>query len=303
MSLLSEIQQSLMQEDTNLGPVMLKLQFLASRLGSDLLEEWVKHETTGYPADVPVPDYRKLAVVYKGTFAASPGVIIRNAAIPSYQIAELAGEEWLKEEMRQSMAELDELIRASQNEHTAPIIEKPNLLLVLQGQVYEGYACTSVAAHLSLGALEGIRASVQSRVLDLTLKLEKIPAAAGFIIGSQPAALPEKDTATVNQSVYQTIFNVGPSTQRLSIVGIGKGNADIFVEALMEGGISQADAEALAEIVSAEEPESKEKPFGKQASAWLRRHIGRLAEDTSKEAIMALLTQAASRFYGFLTNT
>jgi hypothetical protein len=59
MSLLREIQASLMQGQ-DIGPILLKLRLLASRLGSDLLEEWVKHESEGYPAHIDVPDYRKI---------------------------------------------------------------------------------------------------------------------------------------------------------------------------------------------------------------------------------------------------
>jgi len=49
MSLLQQIQESVVNEKAGLGSILLKLRLLASRLGSDLLEEWVKHETEGYP--------------------------------------------------------------------------------------------------------------------------------------------------------------------------------------------------------------------------------------------------------------
>ncbi|MGA8158874.1 MAG: hypothetical protein WB822_22240, partial [Rhodoplanes sp.] len=61
MSLLREIQSSLL-EGREIGPILLKLRFLASRLGSVVLEEWVKHESEGYPNDVEVPSYRKIGV-------------------------------------------------------------------------------------------------------------------------------------------------------------------------------------------------------------------------------------------------
>ena len=71
MSLLREIQASLMQQGQQIGPILLKLRFLASRLGSDLLEEWVKHESEGYPKNVEIPEYRKIPVTYSGTFFGS----------------------------------------------------------------------------------------------------------------------------------------------------------------------------------------------------------------------------------------
>lgn len=80
MSLLREIQSSLL-EGREIGPILLKLRFLASRLGSVVLEEWVKHESEGYPNDVEVPSYRKIGVSYKGTFSGPFGSGISNAPI------------------------------------------------------------------------------------------------------------------------------------------------------------------------------------------------------------------------------
>lgn len=82
MSLLREIQASLMERGQDTGPILLKLRFLASRLGSDVLEEWVKHESEGYPKDTEVPDYRKMKVSYTGDFSGPFGSFIRDAPIP-----------------------------------------------------------------------------------------------------------------------------------------------------------------------------------------------------------------------------
>jgi hypothetical protein len=47
MSLLQEIQESVIQEGTEIGPVLLKLRLLAARLGSAELGEWVEYESEG----------------------------------------------------------------------------------------------------------------------------------------------------------------------------------------------------------------------------------------------------------------
>lgn len=69
MSLLHQIQESVVQDGSSLGPILLKLRLLAARLGSNDLEEWVKHESEGYPQDAVLPDYRIVGVTYKGTFS------------------------------------------------------------------------------------------------------------------------------------------------------------------------------------------------------------------------------------------
>ena len=59
MKLLYGIQEAVVQEGkTDLGSVLLKFRLLASRLGSDYIEEWVKHESEDYPTDIEVPSYR-----------------------------------------------------------------------------------------------------------------------------------------------------------------------------------------------------------------------------------------------------
>lgn len=65
MNILREIQSDLLKEERDFAQILLKLQFLAARLDSEPLEEWVKLESEGYSTDASVPDYRKLAVHLK----------------------------------------------------------------------------------------------------------------------------------------------------------------------------------------------------------------------------------------------
>ena len=99
-----------MQENSDIGPILLKLRFLASRLGSDLLEEWVRHESEGYPPDVELPDYRVLSLSYTATFSGAYGSGLENAPIPGVIIEKLGGKHWTNYEMRQSVAAIDDLL-------------------------------------------------------------------------------------------------------------------------------------------------------------------------------------------------
>ena len=87
MKLLYGIQEAVVQEEkTELGSALLKFRLLASRLGSDYLEEWVKHESEGYPTDIEVPSYRVVDVSYRGMFCGPFGARVENAQIPPYLI-------------------------------------------------------------------------------------------------------------------------------------------------------------------------------------------------------------------------
>lgn len=167
MPLLHQIQESVVQEGADLGPILLKLRFLASRLGSDVLEEWVKHESEGYPRGVDVPSYRVIGISYKGTFLGPFGSGIQNAPIPSYLIKQYAGDAWVNYEIRESIAGVDELVRTS-TESGSLGIDASNLILLLQGKIYEDYACNAVSGTISRTALTEIQQAVRGRILELT---------------------------------------------------------------------------------------------------------------------------------------
>lgn len=55
MSLLHDIQAAVLQDGSDLGPILLRLRLLAARIGSQTLAEWVRHESEGYPPDANSP--------------------------------------------------------------------------------------------------------------------------------------------------------------------------------------------------------------------------------------------------------
>ena len=113
MGLLHDIQAAVIQENTDLGPILLKLRLLAARLGSQPLAEWVKHESEGYPKEVAIPDYRTLSVSYIGNFSGPFGSGVQNAPISPYLIQKFAGEHWVRYDMRESIAAVDDLLTTS----------------------------------------------------------------------------------------------------------------------------------------------------------------------------------------------
>ena len=311
MSLLHDIQVSLMQEEVaDIGSVLLKLRFLASALGSDLMEEWIRHEVDGYPEGIPVPDYRQIGVSYEGTFHGAYGYSIQNVPIPPYLIKKYAGERWVEFEMRQSVAAVDDLIQSTKSKKNATLqIDAANLILILQGKIYKGMACNSITGFISIAELAALQFSVRKQVLELTIQLEKaIPAAGEIVIGKQSAALPEEAARTATHITHQTIYtdsytvisNNGAGLQSVSVLNINKGDVGAFEKALIEGGITKTDASELAKIVSKEEPQSQEEPFGERAKAWIAMNIDKVAKGSwqvGKEVVMKLLTEAATQYY------
>jgi hypothetical protein len=267
----------------------------------------VKHESEGYPDGVDVPDYRKIGVSYKGTFSGPFGSGIQNAPIPPYLIEKFAGPNWTSFEMRPSVAAVDELVASGKDSGGSLRIDASNLILLLQGKVYEGYACNSVSGTMSAAALTEIQNAVRTKILELTIQIEKsIPAAAEIGVGP-PATAAVKDPETVTQITHQiingnvtSISNVGDGAQ--FSFNISKGDADAFVKALVKAGIAKPDAQEFAKIVASEKGGSKTEPFGASAKAWIVANINKAANGTWKAGMAVatkVLTEAALRYYGF----
>ena len=187
MSLLHEIQTAVLQDGTDLGPILLKLRLLAARLGSQPLADWIKHESEGYPQDAELPDYRTVQVSYTATFSGPFGSGIQNAPIATYLVEKFAGKQWVRYRLRESIAAVDDMLSSFKN-GGALGINASNLILLLQGKVYPDYACNSVTGSISRSAIASIRHSVRSRVLELTIELEKsVPEASLVALGAPTA--------------------------------------------------------------------------------------------------------------------
>ena len=305
MSLLREIQSALL-DGRPIGPILLKLRLLASRLGSDVLEEWVKHESEGYPSGVLLPDYRKIGVSYVGTFSGPFGSGIKNAPIPPYFIEKFAGKGWTRYEIRQGVSAIDELVGSEKKSGTLHI-DAANLILLLQGNVYEDYACNSITGQLSRASLVEIQNAVRARVLELTIQIEKtIPSASEIALGPIKAMPGQKDmevvTQITNQVIHGNYTSISNSGQgALFNLNISSNDAGSVAQALEDSGIAGDDAKAIAHIFASEMPESNEEPFGKKAKAWVAKNIAKAVDGTWKVGVSVatqVLTEAALKYYG-----
>lgn len=304
MSLLQQIQESVVNEKSDLGSILLKLRLLAARLGSDILEEWVKHEAEGYPEEVEVPSYRVVGVSYRGSFSGAFGSGINNAQIPPYLIEKIAGDSWTKYQVRESISVVDEMVKNSGDGGSLGI-DASNLILILQGKVYKGYSCYDISGSISPTEFYEIQQTVRSRILELTIELEKsVPGAIHVAFGSSVSD--KKEAEQVQQISQQIIYGnvsnaiVGGAGSTIAVTITERDN-ESFVKHLAESGISESDAYDLAKIMETEEPESIDEPFGEQAKDWIANNLKKAAGGTWKIGVSVaskVLTEAALMYYG-----
>lgn len=305
MGLLQDIIAAVVAEDSDLGPILLKVRLLAARLGSQPLAEWVKHESEGYPNDAPLPEYRIIPVSYTGTFSGPFGSGIRNAPIPPHLIEKFAGEGWNHNKVRQSIAAVDELLASSQDSGFR-LNTASNLILLLQGKIYEECACNDVTGTVSRASLAAIRHAVRSRVLELMIELEKsVPEASTIGIGKSESGVPASSTVATqisHQIIYGNVTSISASGEGSQVnVSIARGDTTGLIEYLKHAGIAEPDARELAEIVAKEKPESKQEPLGFKAKQWVVDNLKKAADGTWKVGVSVatdVIKEAILKYYG-----
>lgn len=300
MSILREIQAAVLSDDAELSTILLKVRFLASRLGSEPLEDWVKYEAEGYPRGVEVPEYRIVGVSYKGTWSGPFGSGIQNAPIPPHLIEKHAGKGWTRYNVRESIAGVEELAKKE-----TLGINVSNLILLLQGKVYEDLACNAISGEISVVAMKEIKQAVRSRILELTIELEKrVAEAVEVTLTKAIPQRPESEAAVTqifNQTVYGNITHVTATDGAQVTLSITAGDIGSMVSELVRVGLPQDAATEFSEIVAAEPPSSAEKPLGNKALAWIKKNAPKAAGGAWKigSAILTdLLTDAALKYYG-----
>lgn len=142
--------------------------------------------------------------------------------------------------------------------------------------------------------------------MELTTELEKnIPSAVEVVIERSEnisGDVSEGVSRITNQifnGSYTAITNSGDGANIAVKASIG--DKASFVKTLSEAGITESDAEELAEIVETEKPENAEEPWGAKAKSWLSDNISKAWDGSWKvggSVATKVLTESAMRYYG-----
>jgi hypothetical protein len=147
---------------------------------------------------------------------------------------------------------------------------------------------------------------VRSRVLELTLELEKsVPDAAAVAIG--PAALPSAPSAAAatqiaQQIIYGNFTSIAATGDGATIqVAVAPNDSNSLAQFLTGSGMAQEDAQELARLAASEKPLSSEEPMGPQVRNWFIENLKKTASGTWKMGIAVatdVVKEALLKYYG-----
>ncbi len=207
MPLIHDIQTALLDENASVGPMLLKLRFLAAKLDSDILEEWVQHEAEGYPDGVDVPEYRQANITYTGSFV-DMARQINNVSIPSTLVASIAGRHWVRFQIRDGLPLIESQIAAAKDGSYFGI-DASNLKVILQDKIYPGMSIIEINSKIDTGAFARVQHAVRAKTLDFTLKLEKhVPSVAEIEVGTAPVKISPDEQKNVETLTLNIFYEV-----------------------------------------------------------------------------------------------
>lgn len=213
MTLLRQIQDAAVSDDTRVADLLRKCKILASRLKSEELAHWVERELNGYPEKDELPNYRIMKqVLIKGHFSGPFGSGIRDGEIPHFCLPESMRKDYRTIPIGQGIAMCEDLL--SDKEKTTFSSPVPtDALLLFADNVYEGLTCMQAWVVIPRGAIVRVLDAVKNKILGFALDIEQQnPAAGEADVNTTP--VPKSTVSQVfNQHFHGSVGNVATGSQ------------------------------------------------------------------------------------------
>jgi|CZKG01.1.fsa_nt_gi hypothetical protein len=265
MSLLTDIQDSAVGTDTPVDVLLRQCLVLAARLHHEPLRDWANLELNGYPADVPLPPYRKRFSTHvvghlSGGFGAEMrGVGLPPSGVPNEELREIL----FSAETRQGVAAIQQLLASGDSTFQRPW--PMDAVAALQGCFWDGYNLMEAHRVIPAAALASTLSGIRDRVLQFALDIyAENPEAGEASPGDTPIA-EQRVTQIFNQTVYgdhAAVATGGRDTVQHVTTSI---DIDALKVALGGLGIEEQEQQALVSAVREEGSQ------GPRAKAWLAR--------------------------------
>ncbi len=297
MTLLEQIQQAAIDDESDLASILRMCKLLAARLDSKALESWLLWESNGYPPNVQLPKYRIWQIQVRRNFQGSR-TYIRDAVIPQICIPKDYREVVTKFECYQSISGIEQALKEQRKVFRTPLGDLP---VILGDNVIQGQHCIQAWGEFSAGNLFEVLNTVRNRVLDFALAIGKEMPQVG---DSTPDSIiePGKVTQIINTTVYGGAAN---------LVGMAIGenvNVEVYgddlasLEAHLEHlGVLSDDIKELKLALELEPVRPTSSSFGPKVSDWIGNMMRKAASgvwDVSVGAAGNLVAQAIAAYYG-----
>jgi hypothetical protein len=255
VGLLSEIRDGAVGTEVPVTVLLRQCAVLATRLQNDELREWAQLEQNGYPEGVELPPYRaSFRPQVLGNFNGPFGSGAENMPLPESAVRE-EHREWLfTAELRQSVAELEELLDSGEKSFQMPW--PGDAVVAYQDNFMEHMALMSARRMVPRSVFANALSGIRDRLVQFTLEIEQLNPDAGEAGPGETPIEPSQVTQIFNQAFYgETAFAAAGHTvhqqadlskttiqETLDAFGIDGSEQRALIEALEEEGVLDGKA-------------------------------------------------------------
>jgi hypothetical protein len=289
MTLLRDIQDNAVSEDTSVTVLLRQCLLLSARLQHQPLRVWAQRELDGYPDDAVLPPYRpKVQTQVRGNLSGPMGSTMNGQPLTKGGIPDRLAEyreALFTIEVRQGVAEIESLLASGKHEFAIPW--SPDLVALVQGNFIEGMNLMSAYQVVPATVLSSTLSGIRDRVVQFALDIEaENPHAGEAEPGERPIA-EGRVTQIFNQTVigdHAAVAAGGRDVRQETVIDL-----TVIEETARGFGINEQEVTALLEAVRADGGEA-----GPETQRWLDRlREGAVAIGTSVSVQTAVAVLSA----------
>lgn len=304
MSLLREIQSECAAKDASVTRLLRQCLILAARLDNQSLREWAELELNGYPDGASLPGYRVFGVRSRGNFL-DRFIGSGTLDIPVSVLPEDLRKQYAEARLCQPISQYEDLVRRSEGDKEGMLrLPWPIGLAVKYGSRISPMQCVEAWKELPVAALVGMIETVKTRILTLSLDLERADPRAGEVPSTSLNVSSERVAQIVVTNIYGgQVGNVAagsPGATQANQVQVVQGDMASLLQHLRGLGFDDASLQELPAAVDADTKEGAQ-GLGNRTKEWLSKaaaRAGGFAKDLSKEMLTSLAAKAILAFLG-----
>lgn len=306
--MITDIIDTLSDDNKSLTTPLLKVKVLASRIGNTELLNWVNSELDGYKNADSLPDYRVAKSIPRGNMQQGYHQE-NNVTLPIMIFGESLANKLIRFHLDQGVKALENLSNGESGDTLTKQFGADFCAFLTEAANKNGQRITITHAWVELHISDVIQvlAEIRSKLLDLLLKLET-----EYPNLESDLKTDSLDKSQVNQTIIHVmnnfntsgdgnIVNTGNENTFNTNITINKGSIDELKAALREIAVPEEDIQEIEEIVTSESPNLDQKTFGQRTNEWLQKMIGKTLNkswDVSTGAAAGVLTELLKNYFG-----
>lgn len=174
----SQIIKDIANSTIDVSTALKRTKVLLSAFDSPELLNWVNYELTGYPEDAKLPDYRVLQGELVGSYVlgtVSQFVTHKNVSIPLGTMPDDLRDNLLTVPLYDGIGSLSKLLEKSQESSGSPgkVVPADFFPIIAKYNSNPFLRIISASVHFGEQRIQSVFSSVESRLLDILLILEK----------------------------------------------------------------------------------------------------------------------------------